>query len=124
MAVSRAKELGLRIYSFPEYMYEHARDKERVVIAGSHGKTTITSMILHVMQYWNKPCDYMVGAQLEGFEVMVKMTEEAPVMILEGEKLISKAVHGDGFRISTTVRDRVLREKASVLVRDLARNRS
>lgn len=85
----RAKELGLRIYSYPEYLYEQSRDKTRVVIGGSHGKTTITSMILHVLQYHGMNCDYMVGAQLEGFEVMVRITEEAPVMVLEGDEYLT-----------------------------------
>lgn len=85
----RAKALGIRIFSYPEYLYEHARNKTRVVIGGSHGKTTITSMILHVLQHYRVACDYMVGAQLEGFEVMVKMTDEAPVMVLEGDEYLT-----------------------------------
>lgn len=63
----KAKELGLKIYSYPEYLYEQSKDKTRVVIAGSHGKTSITSMILHVLHYHGKDVDYMVGAQLDGF---------------------------------------------------------
>ena len=66
----KAKELGLKIYSYPEYLYEQSKDKTRVVVGGSHGKTTITSMIIHVLQNLGIDCDYMVGAQLEGFEVM------------------------------------------------------
>ncbi|MEZ5197224.1 MAG: Mur ligase family protein [Bacteroidales bacterium] len=87
-----AQELGLKIYSYPEYLYEQAKDKKRVVIGGSHGKTTITSMILHVLNFYKKPCDYMVGAQLEGFEVMVKMTDEAPVMVLEGDEYLTSPI--------------------------------
>lgn len=64
----KAQELGLKIYSYPEYLYEQSKNKTRVVIGGSHGKTTITSMILHVMHYHDREVDYMVGAQLEGFE--------------------------------------------------------
>ncbi len=85
----RARELGLRIYSYPEYLYEQSRNKKRVVIGGSHGKTTITSMILHVLQRLGVDCDYMVGAQLEGFEVMVRITDEAPVMVLEGDEYLT-----------------------------------
>lgn len=88
----KAKELGLKIYSYPEYLYEQSKNKKRVVIGGSHGKTTITSMILHVMNHCNKDCDYMVGAQLEGFEVMVKITEDAPVMILEGDEYLTSPI--------------------------------
>ena len=85
----KAKELGLKIYSYPEYLYLQAKDKKRVVIGGSHGKTTITSMILHVLQYHNIESDYMVGAQLEGFDVMVKITPTAPIMVLEGDEYLT-----------------------------------
>lgn len=85
----RARELGLKIWSFPEYIYEQCRDKKRVVIGGSHGKTTVTSMIMHVLWYNHFPFDYMVGSQLEGFETMVKLTEDAPVVILEGDEYLS-----------------------------------
>ncbi len=90
--LKRAQELGLRIYSYPEYIYEQCKDKQRIVIAGSHGKTTITSMILHVLQYHNRKFDYMVGAQLEGFETMVKLTEEAPVVIIEGDEYLASPI--------------------------------
>jgi UDP-N-acetylmuramate: L-alanyl-gamma-D-glutamyl-meso-diaminopimelate ligase len=88
----KAKELGLKIYSYPEYLYEQSKNKKRVVIGGSHGKTTITSMILHVMNHCKKDCDYMVGAKLEGFEVMVKITENAQVMILEGDEYLTSPI--------------------------------
>ncbi len=88
----KAQQLGLKIYSYPEYLYEQSKNKKRVVIGGSHGKTTITSMILHVLNYFNIPNDYMVGAQLEGFEVMVKMTEDAPVMVLEGDEYLTSPI--------------------------------
>src|SRR5690606_8584649 len=71
----RAQELGLTIYSYPEFIYEQSKYKTRVVIGGSHGKTTITAMILHVLDYHDKDVDYMVGAQLEGFDTMVKLTQ-------------------------------------------------
>ncbi len=87
--LKKAKELGIKIYSYPEYLYEQSRDKKRVVIGGSHGKTTITSMILHVLQQNGVDCDYMVGAQLEGFEVMVKLTEDADIIVLEGDEYLT-----------------------------------
>ncbi|MFT5861663.1 MAG: UDP-N-acetylmuramate: L-alanyl-gamma-D-glutamyl-meso-diaminopimelate ligase [Flavobacteriales bacterium] len=88
----KAQELGLSIFSYPEYLYEQAKNKTRVVIGGSHGKTTITSMILHVMHYWDKEVDYMVGAQLEGFDTMVRLTEDADFMILEGDEYLSSPI--------------------------------
>jgi UDP-N-acetylmuramate: L-alanyl-gamma-D-glutamyl-meso-diaminopimelate ligase len=88
----RAQELGLRVYSYPEYIYEQTKDKLRVVIGGSHGKTTITSMILHVLNYYHKDFDYLVGAQLEGFDTMVKITNEAPVIIIEGDEYLASPI--------------------------------
>lgn len=90
--LARAKELGLKTYSYPEFLYEQAKNKTRIVIGGSHGKTTITSMILHVMHYYKKEVDYMVGAQLEGFEVMVKITDQNKFMILEGDEYLSSPI--------------------------------
>lgn len=88
----KAQELRLKIYSYPEFLYEHSKDKTRVVIGGSHGKTTITAMILHVLNYHNIPADYMVGAQLEGFETMVHLTRENDFMILEGDEYLSSPI--------------------------------
>jgi UDP-N-acetylmuramate: L-alanyl-gamma-D-glutamyl-meso-diaminopimelate ligase len=88
----KAQELGLKIYSYPEFLYEQSRNKTRVVIGGSHGKTTITSMILHVLQYCGKKVDYMVGAQLEGFERMVHLTDENDFMVLEGDEYLSSPI--------------------------------
>lgn len=85
----KAQELGLRIYSYPEFLYEQSKDKTRVVIGGSHGKTTITSMILHVMNFNNIAVDYMVGAQLEGFDTMVHLTQENDFIVLEGDEYLS-----------------------------------
>jgi UDP-N-acetylmuramate: L-alanyl-gamma-D-glutamyl-meso-diaminopimelate ligase len=90
--LARARELGLKIYSYPEYLFEASKDKIRVVIAGSHGKTTITSMILHVLQYAGIQADYMVGAQLDGFEVMVRLTNDAKHIILEGDEYLSSPI--------------------------------
>lgn len=88
----KAQELGLKIYSYPEYIYSQCTDKQRVVIAGSHGKTSITSMILHVLNFYNKKFDYLVGAQLEGFDRMVKLTEDAPIIIIEGDEYLSSPI--------------------------------
>jgi UDP-N-acetylmuramate: L-alanyl-gamma-D-glutamyl-meso-diaminopimelate ligase len=88
----KAKESGLKIYSYPEYIYEQSKDKLRVVIGGSHGKTTITSMILHVLNYYQRDFDYLVGAQLEGFDTMVKVTNEAPVIIIEGDEYLASPI--------------------------------
>ena len=82
-----SKALGLKVYSYPEFLL--SKYKTRVVIGGSHGKTTITSMILHVMNYHNRDVDFMVGAQLEGFDVMVKLTDESDFIILEGDEYLS-----------------------------------
>ena len=87
-----AQELGLKIYSYPEFLYEQSKDKTRVVIGGSHGKTTITSMILHVLNYHEREVDFMVGAQLEGFETMVHLTQENEFIVLEGDEYLSSPV--------------------------------
>ena len=88
----KAQELGLKIYSYPEFLFEQSKDKTRVVIGGSHGKTTITSMILHVMNYHEKKVDYMVGAQLDGFETMVHLTNENDFIVLEGDEYLSSPI--------------------------------
>ena len=87
-----AQELGVKIYSYPEFLYEQSKDKTRVVIGGSHGKTTITSMILHVMNYHDVKVDYMVGAQLEGFDTMVHLTEENEFIVLEGDEYLTSPI--------------------------------
>ena len=88
----KAQELGLKIYSYPEFLYEQSKHKTRVVIGGSHGKTTITSMILHVLNYHDREVDYMVGAQLEGFDTMVHLTEENEFIVLEGDEYLSSPI--------------------------------
>lgn len=85
----RARELGLKIYSYPEYLYEQTKDKIRVVVGGSHGKTTITSMIIHVLTQCGKDFDYMVGAQLEGFDNMVRLSDTAPLAVFEGDEYLA-----------------------------------
>lgn len=89
--LDKAVELGLKIYSFPEYLYEQSKNKIRVVIAGSHGKTTITSMVMHVLKYFDKDFDYLVGAKIDGFEVMVKLTD-APIIVIEGDEYLTSAL--------------------------------
>lgn len=88
----RAKELGLKIYSYPEYIYEATKDKTRIVIGGSHGKTTITAMILHVLKQCNIDTDYMVGAQLAGFNTMVKLTNAAKYAVIEGDEYLASPI--------------------------------
>lgn len=88
----KAKELQIPIFSYPEYLYEQSKNKYRIVIGGSHGKTTITSMLLHVVNALNLNVDYMVGAQLEGYDCMVKLSEEAQYMILEGDEYLSSPI--------------------------------
>ena len=88
----QAIELGIKIYSYPEFLFEQSKHKTRVVIGGSHGKTTITSMILHVLHYNGKEIDFMVGAQLEGFETMVHLTEENDFILLEGDEYLSSPI--------------------------------
>lgn len=82
----RAQQLGLKVVSYPEFVYEQSRDKQRIVIAGSHGKTSITSMIMHVLRFHNRSFDYLVGANLEGFNTMAQITEDAPIIIIEGDE--------------------------------------
>ena len=90
--LKKAKELNIPIYSYPEYIYEQSKNKKRIVIGGSHGKTSITAMILHVLQSLNIDCDYMVGAQLNGFNTMVKLSHDAPMIILEGDEYLSSPI--------------------------------
>ena len=85
----RARELGIKIYSFPEYLYEQTKDKIRIVVGGSHGKTTTTAMILYVLQHLGIEADYMVGAQIEGFERMVRLSETAKYAVFEGDEYLT-----------------------------------
>lgn len=88
----RAKELNIPIFSYPEYLYEQSKNKCRIVIGGSHGKTTITSMLLHVVNELKLNVDYMVGAQLEGYDCMVKFSDDAKHIILEGDEYLSSPI--------------------------------
>ena len=87
----KAQALGIKIYSFPEFIYEHSKDKKRLVVAGSHGKTTITSMIMHILKSLEMNFDYLVGSQIKGFATMVKISD-APVIILEGDEYLSSPI--------------------------------
>ncbi|MFL0682938.1 MAG: UDP-N-acetylmuramate--L-alanine ligase [Algoriphagus aquaeductus] len=87
----RAQELGIAVYSFPEFIFNQSQDKKRVVIAGSHGKTSITSMILHVLKDQGMDFDYLVGAQIEGFELMVRLSD-APVIVIEGDEYLTSPI--------------------------------
>jgi len=87
-----AKEIGLPIFSYPEFLFEHSKDKIRAVIGGSHGKTTITAMVLHVLQKLGYAPDYMVGSKLDGFDVMVSLSEESRIMVLEGDEYLSSPI--------------------------------
>lgn len=87
----KAQELGIKIYSYPEFIYEHSKEKTRIVVAGSHGKTTTTAMIMHVLAKLNIQFDYLVGAQLEGFNRMVKLSS-APLIIIEGDEYLSSSI--------------------------------
>jgi len=88
----KAEELGLKIYSYPEYLYEQTKDKTRIVIGGSHGKTTITSMVMHVLKFAGIEFDYMVGAQLEGFENMVGLKENTTIAVFEGDEYLTSPI--------------------------------
>lgn len=90
--LQRAKELGIKIYSYPEYLYEQTKDKTRVVIGGSHGKTSITSMVMHVLKTSQIDFDYMVGANLDGFDTMVSLKEDTQIAVFEGDEYLSSPI--------------------------------
>ncbi|MCF0072362.1 Mur ligase domain-containing protein [Dyadobacter sp. CY261] len=90
--LAKAKELGIKVYSYPEYIFEQSQHKQRVVIAGSHGKTTITSMVLHVLKVNKRNFNYLVGAQIEGFDNMVRLAENAPLIVIEGDEYFTSPI--------------------------------
>jgi UDP-N-acetylmuramate: L-alanyl-gamma-D-glutamyl-meso-diaminopimelate ligase len=90
--LAKAKELGLKIYSYPEYLFEQTKNKTRVVIGGSHGKTTITSMVMHVLKSQGVEFDYMVGAQIEGFDNMVGLSENTSIAVFEGDEYLTSPI--------------------------------
>ncbi len=90
--LQKAKQLGIKIYSYPEFVYEQSKDKKRVVIGGSHGKTTTTGMVMHVLKHAGKDFDYVVGSSVKGFENTVKLSEDAPVIVIEGDEYLTSAL--------------------------------
>lgn len=87
--LKKAQSLGIKVYSFPEFVYEHSKNKHRIVVTGSYGKTTITSMIMHVLAGLGRKFDYMVGSQVPGFDNPVRLSEDAPMIILEGDEYLA-----------------------------------
>ncbi len=85
----QAKNLNLKIYSYPEYIYQQSRHKQRIVVAGSHGKTTVTAMVMHVLKAQNRTFDYLLGAAPKGFSSNISITKDAPIIVLEGDEYIS-----------------------------------
>lgn len=90
--LQRAKELGIKIFSYPEYLYEQTKDKKRVIVGGSHGKTTTTSMIMHVLKSCSIEFDYMAGALLEGFDTMVHLSDQSNIAVFEGDEYLSSPI--------------------------------
>lgn len=90
--LKKAQDLGLKIYSYPEYLFYHSKNKKRIVIGGSHGKTTITAIIMHVLKALNFDFDYLVGSKIKNFDVMVRLSDEAPLMIFEGDEYLSSPI--------------------------------
>ena len=88
----KAAELGLKVMSFPEYIYDQTRDKKRIVVAGSHGKTTTTAMIMHVLKFNNIKFDYMLGSAIDGYETMVGLSEDTGIAVLEGDEYLTSPV--------------------------------
>jgi len=89
--LDQARKLGLPVYSYPDFIYHQSQHKQRIVIAGSHGKTTITSMIIHVLNYWKRSFDFVVGAHVDGFENTVKLSE-APIIVIEGDEYLTSTL--------------------------------
>ena len=90
--VYKATQIGLKIYSYPEFLYESTKNKTRVVIGGSHGKTSITSMLLHSLKHSNSNVDYMVGARLEGYKTMVRLSTDSEWAVFEGDEYLSSPI--------------------------------
>lgn len=87
----KAQALGIKIYSYPEFIYHASKDKIRIVVGGSHGKTTITSMLLHALKKLNVQTDFLVGALLEGFDCMVQISD-AKYMVIEGDEYLTSPI--------------------------------
>ena len=88
----KARQLNLKIYSYPEYLYAQSKDKQRVAVAGSHGKTTVTAMVMHVLRFNGIDFDYMAGAQVEGFDTMVRLSDDAKIAVFEGDEYPSSTL--------------------------------
>lgn len=88
----KAKELNIKIYSYPEYLFEQTKDKKRLVVGGSHGKTSITAMVMHCLKYHNRTFDYMVGSQIQGFDTMVSLQQESKIAVLEGDEYLTSPI--------------------------------
>jgi len=90
--LARARELGIKIMSFPEYIYDQTKNKKRIVVAGSHGKTTTTAMIMHVLKESGRKFDYMVGSSIEGYETMVGLSDDSDIAVLEGDEYLTSPI--------------------------------
>jgi UDP-N-acetylmuramate: L-alanyl-gamma-D-glutamyl-meso-diaminopimelate ligase len=90
--LAKALELGLPIYSYPEFIYQQSQEKQRIVIAGSHGKTTIAAIILHALKYHNRIFDYWIGDTIDGFDTTVQLSSTAPLIIIEGDEYASSPI--------------------------------
>jgi len=90
--LKRARELGLPVFSFPEFLFERTRNKKRVVIGGSHGKTTVTSILIHVLKHAGMKCDFLAGASIEGFDNMAALSDETDLAVFEGDEYLSSAL--------------------------------
>jgi UDP-N-acetylmuramate: L-alanyl-gamma-D-glutamyl-meso-diaminopimelate ligase len=90
--LDRALQLGLPVVSFPQFIYEQSKNKQRIVIAGSHGKTSVTAMVMHVLRKAGLDFDYAVGSVIEGFEDSVRLSEDAPVIVIEGDEYLTSAL--------------------------------
>ena len=88
----KALDLDCKIYSYPELIFEFSKSKTRITIGGSHGKTTVSSMILHVLDFYNVKVDYLLGAQIEGFENMVHITDDNEFILIEGDEYLSSPI--------------------------------
>jgi len=88
----KAIESGIKIMSFPEFLYQHTRDKKRIVIAGSHGKTTTTAMIMHVFKTLGVKFDFMVGSSISGYETMVSLSDDSELAVFEGDEYLTSPV--------------------------------
>lgn len=88
----RAQELGVKIMSFPEFIYDQTKNIKRIVVAGSHGKTTTTAMIMHVLKTTGVKFDFMVGSLIDGYDTMVGLSDDSAVAVLEGDEYLTSAL--------------------------------